>query len=393
VIASTVDVDDNGDLYLTAGSAVHALDPADGADRWVAVLDNTAAVGFSYGLKFTADGHLVTQVSDGRVYLLSRSDGAVLASLPVADATGYVPAEATVLPIDMAPDYVLARLRGLVGDEHYDEAITGLGGLLGASGGFADNTVCTTARRQVLTVGGGPDPQTGAVAAIDILGNADVPGLALRWTLPLPAGTASSVVASADGEVAVVGDGNGHVHWIDVPACDDNRDADVDPARCAPAWVFEHPGGRLLGTVALAGDGTAYVFVNGPERDAEIYALRDGGGAPELVWSQDYGDKAQMTTVLTVTDDAIYGVLSQVDPAVTLGALTLPMSITSEAVVIDRGSGEIVHRIPTPESSLTELILSPRGELFLTTLGMFEILTLDEAAPAPVGGLWKFTPQ
>jgi outer membrane protein assembly factor BamB len=391
VIASTVDVDENGDLYLTAGDAVHALRPADGRDRWRTPLPDTSDVGFSYGLKFTADGHIVTQVADGTVYLLDRTTGTILTSLSVADVTGFVPAEATELPIYMAPDYILARLHTLVGDAYFNEAIDALSGLLGASGGFADNTVCTTARRQVLTVGGGPNIDTGAAVALDISGPVDAPSLQLRWALTLTAGTASSVVASSDGARAVLGDGNGHVHMIDVPACDNNTDGDADPLRCAPAWVFKHPGGRLLGTVALDAEGVTYVFTSGPERVEEIYALNDQGDAYSIAWQKDYGPLAMMTSVLTVTDDAIYGVLSQVDPAAELDALTLPASITSEVVVIDKKSGEIVHRATTPESSLTELVLSPRGDLFLTTLGVYEILTLDESAPAPVGGLRKFT--
>ncbi len=42
VIASTIDVDAQGDLYLTAGSTVHALDPATGADRWATALPKQA---------------------------------------------------------------------------------------------------------------------------------------------------------------------------------------------------------------------------------------------------------------------------------------------------------------------------------------------------------------
>ncbi|WAS95164.1 outer membrane protein assembly factor BamB family protein [Nannocystis punicea] len=389
-LASTIDVDEHGDLFLTAGNTVRALDPATGADRWVTALANTSAAGASYGLKFTADGHLVTQVSDGTVYMVERTGGKILAELSVAGETGFVPAEPTMLPIESAPDYVLARLRRLVGDKHYDQAIAGLGGLLGASGGFADNTVCTTARRQVLAVGGGPDKHTGAAVALDIVGTADAPDLKFRWAMPLKAGSASSVVASSDGERAVLGDGDGHIHMIDVPACDDNTDADPEPDRCAPAWVFAHPGGRLLGTVALDGDGTVYAFTSGAERVEEIYALRDRGDTYELEWASDFGPSAQMTTVLTVTDDAIYGVLSQVEPSVTVGVLTLPKSVSNEAVVIDKETGVILHRESTPDSSLTELVLSPRGELFLTALGIYEILTLDPNARDPVGGLRKY---
>ncbi|WP_170135997.1 PQQ-binding-like beta-propeller repeat protein [Nannocystis exedens] len=390
VLASTIDVDERGDLFVTAGNTARALDPNTGADRWVTELPNTSGAGATYGLKFTVDGHLVTQVPDGTVYLVQRTDGKILAELSVPGETGFVPAEPTTLPVEMTPAYVLARLRLLVGDKHYDEAIAGLGGLLGASGGFADNTVCTTARRQVLTVGGGPDKFTGAAVALDIVGTVDEPGLKFRWAMPLAAGSASSVVASSDGERAVLGDGNGHIHMIDVPACDDNTDADPEPDRCAPAWVFEHPGGKLLGTVALDDDGTVYAFTTGAERVEEIYALRDRGDRYDLKWASDFGPIAQMTTVLTVTDDAIYGVLSQVEPLVTVGALTLPKSVRNEAVVIDKESGVVVHRESTPDSSLTELVLSPRGELFLTALGLYEILTLDPAGRDPVGGLRKY---
>jgi hypothetical protein len=46
--------------------------------------------------------------------------------------------------------------------------------------------------------------------------------------------------------------------------------------------------------------------------------------------------------------------------------------------VFDRVASEIVFR--DPDSSLTGLILSSRGEVFMTPLGVFDIFTLEEAA-------------
>jgi hypothetical protein len=80
----------------------------------------------------------------------------------------------------------------------------------------------------------------------------------------LKSGLASPAIACVDGARAVLGDGHGHIHWLAVrPAA--TPDADPDPQRCALAWVFEHPGGRL---VEVSSTATTTIDASSPVRTA-----------------------------------------------------------------------------------------------------------------------------
>ena len=85
---STVEVDEDGNLYFTAIAKMISLDP-NGDVRWeLSGLqseggDETQGI---FGLHFHPDGHVVTVTNDGEVLLVRRNDGAVLSALSIPKA-------------------------------------------------------------------------------------------------------------------------------------------------------------------------------------------------------------------------------------------------------------------------------------------------------------------
>jgi len=397
VAGSAVEVDEDDTLYVTDRNELHALDATNGRDRWSTTLPDADPPGLVYGVKFTADGHIVTQTGNGTVYLVDRADGAILAFLDVAAETGYVPPATLDIGGDILPDFVLERAMIMVGEENPTAAEEAITGLFGGSGAFADNTVVTSARRQVITVGGGPTPELGAVAALNIGGDVQSPTLTLAWTAELPAGSASSVALTDGGARAVLADGNGTIHMFDAEACDDNTDADAEPTRCATAWSFAQPG-TVPGSVSVTPAGDIY-FISTPGDSADgadaIYALHDAGDHAEVRWTRRYGEQEMFTTVLTVTENAVYGLLTDIDPMFTIEGLAIPIpasAVSNRIVILDPENGDILFSLPAPNSSITELILSPHGDLFLTMSGIVETVVMDPNAPDPVAGMIRFAP-
>jgi outer membrane protein assembly factor BamB len=401
VAASSVEVAHDGLLYVSDRATVSCLRDVDGALVWSATLPDKEEPGLTYGLKLTPGDHVVTQVSNGTVYLLDRFNGAIEAMLDVAARTGYVPPAPQPVPVSLMPPFMRSRFALLLGTDDPDALEELIAGLFGASGAFADNTVCVTRRGQVFTVGGGPTPETGALVAIDILGEDEhSPSLELAWTAELRSGSASSVVALNGGERVVLADGAGTIHLYDAEACDRNVDTDPDPRACHPAWTFEQPG-TVPGALSVDPRGHIYFIVGGKGRRAAAYGLEDRGDRAELLWERRYDEGEQFSTVLTVTENAIYGLLTRVEPLEVLGRpvylpgipMPLPAApILNRAVALDPETGEIVWSVPAPNSSITELIPSPTGDLFLTMAGGAEILVADPEAPDPQAGLMRLRP-
>ncbi len=389
LVASAVDVDADGRLYFTDGATVHAADPDTGDDLWQTVLDDRDQ-GLVYGVKLAAAGLVLTQVSDGTVYALDRQTGAVRGRLDVAAETGFVPPAVQPLPTDMLPPYVWDRIAALFGTPDRDAVLAALGGLLGASGAFADNTLAVSGSR-VYTVGGGPTPDQGAVVALDL---GPTGALSLAWTAALAAGSASSVAVGPGGDRAWLADGAGTILVLDLDACDANTDADPDPGGCAPAWTHPQPG-IVAGSLTLGDAGVGYALTIGEHRRAALTALDDQGTAGALRFARSYGPDEFFTTALTLSDDAIYGVLTDMPPLVYPGGAALPLTLgptTSRAVVLDPETGAVRFSTPVPSSSVTELIPDPHGGVVLTMAGLAEVLVLDPEAPAPVGGILRLAP-
>ena len=384
LVATTVDVDEDGVLYLTAGNLLYALDPEDGSTLWQQPLDD-ALGGLVYGVKLTETGRVATQVSDGTIYMLDRSSGDVVASLDVAAQTGFVPGETRTVQTALIPGFVWDRVYLLLGTDDEDQVLEAINGLLGGSGAFADNTLAV-AGNHMFSVGGGPTPDRGAVVALTF---DEADHLELAWTSELAAGSASSVALSSDGSRAYVADGEGTIVALDVEACDANEDDDPTPGGCAPAWTYAQPG-VVAGSMTISDEGRLFALSIGEVRDRAIYALDDRGDAPDVVFARSYGENEIFTTALTLADNALYGVLTDIVPFTYLDGVDVPLtrsSVSSRAVAIDPDSGDILFSTAVPNSSVTELLLDPHGGLMLTMAGLAETLVLDRDAPDPVGGI------
>ena len=386
-MAGSVDVDGDGNLFLTTETGVHSLGPG-GSTRWSTSITDASEVPRAYGVKLTGDGHVATQYADGVVYLLDRGDGTVLAEYDVAAELGYVAPEATNVPVSVLPDYVIDRLMRFYRFASEDELEEGVGAIMGASGALVANTVAI-GDDTLFAVGGGPDQKTGALVALAI---GEGPSLSLAWTAHLPAGTGSSPALSRDGRRLAIGDGADEIHFFDVEACAANDDADEEASVCAPTWRYTYSGGPLRGTVAMDDDHDVYFWSMGPDRAAEAWRIRDAGDHAEEVWVADYGEDAMITSVLTVLENVVYVDLGEIVPEAEIGDFTIPIETTNWATALDRETGEILHQVEVPDDSLTELQMAPDGSLFLTCLPVLTAITFDEKAPDPIGGLQRFVP-
>ena len=110
-----------------------------------------------------------------------------------------------------------------------------------------------------------------------------------------------------------------------------------------------------------------------------------------MIWSRDYGPFDGIPVVVTATDGTLYAELNELTPALVIEGFPIPSARRNWAVSIDRETGEIVHRVEVPDDSETELQLAPDGSLFMTSMSVLSLLTLDPQAPEPLGGLQRFT--
>jgi outer membrane protein assembly factor BamB len=389
LVAGSVEVDEDGTLYCTSGEAVTALDPGDGATVWRTDIADRSEVPRAFGLKMTPDGWLVTQYSDGVVYLLDRADGTIVASLDVATELGFVAPEKTSVPAALLPDYVQERMMRFYRFDSLEQMSDGMGAVVGSSGAFVDNTVAVSPAGQIFTVGGGPDPETGAQIALDVRPG---PTLAVAWTSLLPSGTGSSSALSKDGRLLAVGDGDSNVRLFHVDECNANTDGDTDPATCAPAWTYPFAGGPLRGAVTIDDRGRLYFWAMAPDRVEEAFCLEDAGDHAEVVWARDYGEDWMITSILTLANNAIYVDMGEVIPEIEVGQFTLPASQQHFAAALDPETGDVLHQVEVPDDSMAELQIAPDGSLFLTCLPILTALTVDPEAPDPIGGLQRFVP-
>lgn len=403
---TAIEVDSDGFLYFTADRFVYSL-ASDGSDRWqVAVGPEPMGEGFgesALGLHFTPDGHAATVTNQGAVVLLDRTDGRELARLDIPAETGFVPPEAITGMVNLRgllPEAVNADFDAVFGPR----VEGGLGAFLGAGGGFSDNTIAISSRDELFVIGGGEDPQHGAMVQIRIEGSAEAPTLALGWVMHTVAGSAASPSVSFDGRWVSVGDGQnaaallspqramGRMLVAAVDACDANTDADTDPQRCAPAWEHALERGPIAGSPPLLPDGTIALWeisvsqgVFGP--DARDLALVGPEGP---IWESALPEGLDWTSVITVTNTHLVGTASLIVPSASR-ALTvrLPERLESFLVVVDRDTGRLVFRAPVTDDSTATVTVGPDGSLYV---GMFGLLAILATEQSPVLGLVRFSP-
>ncbi len=402
VVESAVEVDADGHLYVTASGTVLSY-RHDGTLRWRTELDDADA---PWGLHFTPDGHVATVTPSGRVLLLARDTGVVLASLSVIESYGFVGPEASALSIDPAllfPPSVVSDIESVYGPTDADNADAGASSFLGA-GAFVDNTLAVSEAGHLYLMSGGPTVDTGALVQIRVTGTPDAPRLEPGWFAETVGGSATSPSISADGRWVVIGDGasmdvflspdavEGHVRLADIPACDANTDADPDPGRCAFATDHRMERGPMMGSPAILEDGTVIFYelsldFAAPADARDVVALAPSG---EVLWSSTLPDDLDWTSVVTVVGEHIVGTATSVTASDT-GVFTLMLPQTSEdsLVILDRETGALVEQIPIPDDSSATVTVGPEGELYVGMLGMLTILTLDER---PTLGLLRLDP-
>lgn len=403
---TAVEVDSDGFLYFTADRFVYSLHP-DGSDRWeTAVGEEPMGEGFgesALGIHFTPDAHAATVTNQGVVVLLDRATGAELVRFDIPAATGFVPPEAvtgTVNLRNILPDAVNADF-----DATFGAMVEGgLGAFLGAGGGFSDNTIAVSSRNELFVIGGGLDPQHGAMVQLRIGGTAAAPTIELGWVLPTVAGSATSPSVTFDGRWVSVGDGqnaaallnparaDGRMLVADVDACDANTDADPDQAVCAPAWEHALERGPIAGSPPILPDGSIALWEISVSQGIFDATARDLAivGPSGVVWESVLPDALDWTSVITVSDTHLIGTASIITPS-TSRALTvrLPERLESFLAVVDRDDGQLVFRAPVPDDATATVTIGPDGALYV---GMFGLLAILATEQSPELGLIRFSP-
>jgi len=407
VMGSSVEVDENGRLFFSAGTRVYSLG-ASGEERWSTKIPQPADPEKSdgaLGLHFTPEGHIATVTNLGKVLLLDRETGDLLASLDIPDATGFVPPPDVPLNIDLEallPQPVLDNIASVFGTGTGEIGLNqALSIFLGSGGSYSNNTIGVSPAGDLYVVGGGLDPDSGALVQIRVGGPADAPVLEAGWALHTVGGSATSPSISPDGRFVSVGDGTsplpmfapsdliGHLYLADIQACDQNADDDPDPKRCAPAHTVELSGRGIAGSPPLL-DGPVLYFWDMPQGPAAASWLRSTQG-DQLLWEKELEEDRIWTAVMTVTQDHILGTTSRTEPSdEQLLQFTFPKNSDDQLVLLDRHSGQTVFSHPLTDDSAATVTIGPRGSLYVGMLGLVSMMCTEEP---PVLGLAKFSPK
>jgi hypothetical protein len=398
-LGAAVSVDEDGDLYLSAAGAVRSLD-ADGATRWSHdVVDALGAPSLAYGTQFTPDGLVATVTADGALLLLDRATGAARATLDLPSAFGFPKPDAASAPLDLGsllPESISADLARVFG---------GAGQLLsvftGSSGNYTDNTVGIAPDGTLYVIGYGPDAHTGALVQVKRGGPTDAPSLTPGWFVRTVEGSASSPSISPDGRWVKVTDGNvaaavlnpanavASARLVDIGACDQNTDSDADPTVCAASVVVPLVSGPALGASPVLNDGEQYLW------DVQLADLLETTHADlrrldgdQVVWATRLPDDAQWTSVVTLTDRHILGTTTRLTASdQALLSIELPATASSDVVMIDRATGELVWSAPVTDDSASTVTVGQDGSLYVTLLGLVHGFATDTPI---VGGVQRF---
>jgi hypothetical protein len=402
---STMEVDEDGNLYFTAIAKMISLN-AQGEKRWeVSGLANSEGKETQglFGVHFHPDGHVVTVTNDGEVLLVRRSDGVILSSLSIPDAYGFVPPEALNLNIDILtvlPQYISEDLASFAYQNGSDEIFASF---LGAGGNFSDNTVGIASNGDIYVIGGGQDPDHGALVQIRVDGTPDQPTLAAGWYMNTVGGSAATPSISPDGKFVHINDGasaktlldplsiEAHVRVADIEACNANTDEDPDPAVCAQVYSVPLKTGSAGGSTPLLDDAVHYIF------ETTITAFEDKGTVDvhayqgeTLLWETVLPDKMNWTSAMTVSKNHLLGTATRFTISdVEVLNVKLPQTSQSELILLDRHTGEVAFRAPVSDDASSTVTIGPDGALYVNMLGIFHVAAKDTR---PVVGVMKFNP-
>ena len=398
---SSVEVDEEGMLYVTSNAGITCLD-SEGNERWNTPMPEAMDGGDTngaLGLHFTPDGHIATMTLDGTVLLVARGDGEILASLNVMETWGYVPG----LSLDNALALDTLMPASVVDDFMTLHGIFTLGAFTGSGGRFTDNTVAIAPDGTLYAVGGGVDPDHGAVVQIRVEGTAEAPELSPGWAMGIQYGSASSPAISPDGRWVKVADGNSPggvitptnvdagIRMADITACDANTDSDPDPAICAPALQTPLLLGPMLGTTPMLDGPLQYIFevqlaTLFQEEVSDVRAVQDD----TILWETHLPDSMQWSSIITATENVLIGTATRMTPSETIVlGLTLPQTAESELMLLARDTGDVIFRAPIPADSTSTVTIGPDGSLYVTMYSLLHIFALDVR---PQGGIMKFSP-
>lgn len=402
---STLEVDLDGNLYFTAVAKMISLDP-EGNVRWalddLETAEGKVAQGI-FGLHFHPDGHVVTVTNAGDVLLVRRSDGAVLSTLSIPNTYGFVAPEALTLQVnilDILPAYIGQDLASFAYQNGSDQIF---GSFLGAGGNFSDNTVAISANGDIYVIGGGDDPQHGALVQIRVDGTPEAPTLSAGWHMKTVGGSAATPSISPDGRYVHINDGaspatlldplsvEAHVRVADIDACNANTDGDADPGICAQAYAVPLKLGSAGGSTPLLDDAVHYIF------ETAITAFEDTASVDlhayqgdTLLWETLLPDDLNWTSAMTVSKDHLIGTATRY----TMGefevlGVKLPKTATSELILVNRHTGEVDFRAPVTDDASSTVTIGPDGSLFVNMLGIFHVAAEDTR---PIVGLMRFVP-
>jgi hypothetical protein len=402
---STMEVDEDGNLYFTAIAKMISLNPQ-GEKRWeIAGLSNSEGKETQglFGVHFHPDGHVVTVTNDGEVLLVRRSDGVILSSLSIPAAYGFVPPEALNLNIDILtvlPQYISEDLASFAYQNGSDEIFASF---LGAGGNFSDNTVGIASNGDIYVIGGGQDPDHGALVQIRVDGTPEQPTLAAGWYMNTVGGSAATPSISPDGKFVHINDGasaktlldplsiEAHVRVADIEACNANTDADSDPVVCAQAYAVPLKTGSAGGSTPLLDDAVHYIF------ETTITGFEDKGTVDvhayqgeTLLWETVLPDKMNWTSAMTVSKNHLLGTATRFTMSdVEVLNVKLPQTSQSELILIDRHTGDVAFRAPVSDDASSTVTIGPDGALYVNMLGIFHVAAQDTR---PVVGVMKFNP-
>jgi hypothetical protein len=401
-IWSAVEVDLDGHLYVATGTTIVSL-TAEGEERWVTPTpahdygDNGAV-----GLHFTPDGHLATVTNHGTALLVSRTDGAILASLDLPAAFGFdvpPPPENELSLMDLLPQAVLDDFAMLqTGDP------SALLDVFSGTGNFSDNTIAVAPNGDLYVVGGGPTMGMSAVMQIRVDGTPEAPTLSPGWHGELVESSAASPAVSPDGATLKVADGNSmpnfldpenasaHIRLFDIASCDANGDGDPDPDRCIPDLSIPLATGPIMGTTPLLDDRVHYVYeTQFSEILEDIWVDLRAFEGDTLLWETRLPDGLQWTSVITVTNDHLVGTATRFTASDTaIFTVELPRTAQSELVLVDRQTGALTFRAPITDDASSTVTVGPDGSLYVTLLSLLHTMSLETH---PVAGVIRFTPQ
>ena len=399
-LGGSVTVDADGNLFATTAAGVLSLTPG-GEERWRrAWTFEDGSPGGPTGLHLHPLGHVAVATGTGVVALLDRATGDLIAELNVYDDVGLPRVERPGLTVNLEP---------LLPAEVSDDFVQTFGTVdqllaifAGVGRQWTDNTVGIAPDGTMFAIGTGDSDVRGALVQVRVSATEAGVQLTPGWVAAFDNSSAASPSVSPDGRFVKITDGNSTSGLLapdtveaealifDIAACDENRDADSDAAACAPSFTVPLLSGPALGASPVLNDGEHYAWeVQFADLfTTEIPDLIRYNGTTE-VWRLNLPDDAVWSSVLTITNQHIIGTMTRLTPSdQTLLTIALPSTASSELVVVERATGEVVTRQPTTDDSTSTVTIGADGALYVTQLGLLSGFAIDTRI---TGGVMRFS--